>query len=74
MELTRRAFLGALTVTPFLGEIAQVITEVSPAAKSITVKAMRVPLQMKPGGSFIYGIPYHQTDASTGQWLGIERK
>jgi uncharacterized protein with NRDE domain len=35
---------------------------------------MRIPLEMKPNGTFLYGIPYHQTNGTTGTWLGFSRE
>lgn len=76
--MNRRSFLNLLIVAPLLGTIT--IHQKERKAKALArlrqlmKEAMEHWHREVDKQLFMYGVPYHHSDASTHKWLGIERE
>lgn len=66
--ITRRNLFKILLITPFVDNVVKEI----PLTRDWTIFSGHV-FDNEVDVS-LFGIPYHQSNTSTGQWLGFERK
>jgi hypothetical protein len=65
--MTRRELFKKLVLTPIAGVIGVKTLPYRPISPFFSGDGMDL------GRSELYGIPYHQSNASTGEWLGFKR-
>ena len=80
--MNRRKFLGILCCLPVAAKVVKEVPwlhKPSPVERHSIWQLQQLMndhmnLQQQVLDSRLYGIPYHQTDASTGSWLGFSRE